>query len=301
MQKTLLALFLGFLGLGLNAQNKAGHLDNTLFWKVSGNGLTKPSYLFGTMHMICADDIGVSPQLSKAIGETESVYLELDMDNTMQIFGAVNQMSMKGDTSLSQLLSPSDYKKVKEYFESHVSMLPFNMLERFKPMLIQSMMMEQSGACDNVVIMENEIMKDAKKQGKEINGLETMKYQLSIFDSIPYRLQAQELVESLKDSSEADMSQMDEITKLYRSQQLEGMEKYTVEEAGGMTEFMDLLLYNRNRNWAEKLQQLMPEHPVVVAVGAGHLPGAKGLINLLRQRGYKVEPLKNDMIRAKTL
>ena len=64
--------------------------------------------------------------------------------------------------------------------------------------------------------------------------------------------------------------------------------------------FTDILLYDRNANWAKKLQDIMTDHPVVVAVGAGHLPGEKGVINLLRQLGYTVEPVKNDMIKKKT-
>ena len=68
----------------------------------------------------------------------------------------------------------------------------------------------------------------------------------------------------------------------------------------GIENFTDLLLYNRNRNWAEKLKILMNDKSLVVAVGAGHLPGEKGLINLLKKAGYKVEPVKNEMIRKKT-
>jgi uncharacterized protein YbaP (TraB family) len=64
-------------------------------------------------------------------------------------------------------------------------------------------------------------------------------------------------------------------------------------------EFTDILLYDRNANWSKKLQELMPKNSLVVAVGAGHLPGTKGVLNLLREAGYKVEPVKNDMIKKK--
>ena len=67
-----------------------------------------------------------------------------------------------------------------------------------------------------------------------------------------------------------------------------------------MEKYADLLLYNRNRNWVKKLETLLPMEKLVIAVGAGHLPGDKGLINLLRKAGYKVEPVRNDMIRTKT-
>jgi len=65
-------------------------------------------------------------------------------------------------------------------------------------------------------------------------------------------------------------------------------------------EFTDILLYDRNANWSKKLQELMPGNGLVIAVGAGHLPGVKGVLNLLRQAGYTVEPVKNEMIKKKT-
>jgi uncharacterized protein YbaP (TraB family) len=58
-------------------------------------------------------------------------------------------------------------------------------------------------------------------------------------------------------------------------------------------------LYDRNANWAKKLENLLPEKGLVIAVGAGHLPGKKGVINLLREAGYKVEPVRNDMSKKK--
>ena len=67
----------------------------------------------------------------------------------------------------------------------------------------------------------------------------------------------------------------------------------------GIQNFTDLLLYNRNADWANKLAGLMPGNSLVVAVGAGHLPGEKGVLNLLRKAGYRVDPVKNDMIKKK--
>ncbi|MEI2823911.1 MAG: TraB/GumN family protein [Chitinophagaceae bacterium] len=79
-------------------------IENSLLWKISGNGLTKPSYLFGTMHMLCAEDAMLSNNLKKAIAECDEVYLEVDMDNMMEMFGALGKMKMRGDTTLEDLL-----------------------------------------------------------------------------------------------------------------------------------------------------------------------------------------------------
>lgn len=275
--------------------------QNTLLWRISGNNLTRPSYLFGTMHMICANDIGVSDSLEKAIRNADHVYLELDMDDMFQMLGAMSHMSMRGDTTLSDLLTPAEYKKVKAYFEEHSGMIPFSMMEKFKPLLIESMVMEQTPMCDNMVVMESLIMEVAKQNNKEIKGLETMDYQLSIFDSIPYSLQARQLLKMVEGADKgSDEKELKEITDAYRKQELNKMDDLTKKEDMGIGNFTDLLLYNRNANWAKKLQGLMAKNALVIAVGAGHLPGEKGVISLLRKAGYTVEPVKNEMIKKKT-
>ncbi|HWJ90603.1 MAG TPA: TraB/GumN family protein [Flavisolibacter sp.] len=172
----------------------SGPGNNTLLWRITGRNLEKPSYLFGTMHMICANDIELSDSLRNAIKNSDKVYLELDMDDMFQMLGAMSHMTMRDDTTLADLLSRDEYKKVKDYFEDHSGLMPFAMLEKFKPLLIESMVMEQSAGCENMIVMEQLVMQEAKEHGKEIKGLETMDYQLSIFDSIPYQLQARQLV-----------------------------------------------------------------------------------------------------------
>jgi len=284
------------------AQNTSPGLDtNTLLWRVTGKNLSKPTYIFGTMHMICASDIELSDSLKKAIRNSDNVYLELDMDNMWEMFGAMMNMNMKGDTTLSDLLSPEDYKKVKDFFKEHSTMVPFAFMEKFKPMLVGSLIMEQAAPCDNMVVMEKLVMDEANKSNVDVKGLETFKYQLGIFDKIPYKLQAQQLVKMVDDADSGKGNEVNDIkilTDAYRNQELTKLDELTKEDPtiGG---FADILLYDRNANWVKKLQQLMPGNSLVIAVGAGHLPGKKGVLNLLREAGYKVEPVKNEMIKKK--
>jgi uncharacterized protein YbaP (TraB family) len=303
MKKSFWLTLLATTGIvvGSFAQTSSNLGANTLLWKISGNNLSKPSYVFGTMHMICANDIELSDSLKNAIANSDNVYLELDMDDMWQMMSAMMHMNMKGDTTLSDLLSADDYKKVKEYFQKQSSLIPFKLMERYKPLLIESMVMEQSTACDNMIVIEQLVMEEAKKNGKEIKGLETFDYQLGIFDKIPYKLQAQQLVKMVNEAKEGDSKDENEIkvlTDAYRRQEINKMDELTKDDPsiGGFT---DILLYDRNAAWAKKLQELMPGNSLVIAVGAGHLPGEKGVLNLLRKAGYKVEPVKNEMIRKK--
>lgn len=308
MKKSLwLTFLLASVGLGACSQKtktKESVSDNTLLWRISGKDLSKPSYLFGTMHMLCADDIVLSDSLKKAIEGSDNVYLELEMDNLFEMMGAMQHMNMKGDTTLMDLLSKEEYKKVKLYFEENSAMLPFSMLQSFKPMLAASLIAEQqtkNTSCDKMVAMEQLIMQEAKVSDKKIKGLETMNFQLAIFDKIPYKLQAKQLYQMITQADDtADGNEMIALTNAYRNQKLEVLEEMTKKEDMGIKNFTELLLYSRNEAWTKKLQEILPGKSLVVAVGAGHLPGKRGVISLLRLAGYKVEPVQNDMIKKKS-
>ncbi|MFL5789463.1 MAG: TraB/GumN family protein [Flavisolibacter sp.] len=299
MRTFLIYLFNSIVLLTAGQKSSEPVSSNTLLWRITGKDLAKPSYLFGTMHMLCAEDIQLSDSLKSAISKADKVYLELDMDNLFEMMGAMSHMAMRNDTTLADLLSESDYKKVKDYFKEHSSLIPFSMIETYKPLLAASTIMEQSIKCEHMVAMEELIMNEAKQNDKEIKGLETMNYQLSIFDSIPYKLQAKQLLGIIENGNKDDDKEMADLTNAYRNQQLTKMEDLTKKDKT-MMGFSDILLYNRNANWANKLKSLLPKSSLVIAVGAGHLPGEKGVINLLRKAGYKVEPVKNDMTKKRT-
>ena len=277
---------------------QSANKENTLLWRVSGKDLKSPSYLFGTIHMICGDDVIVSDSLKMAIEHADKVYLELDMDNMFELMSVMNKMKMRGDTTLAQLLTPEEYEKVKSFFSTNKGMIPFSMLETYKPMLAASTLMQSSVDCSRPKAMEQLVMKEAKRVGVGIKGLETMAFQMSIFDSIPYSVQAKQLLSYVENyGNKDDNKEFEELTKAYRNQDLKKLEQLTEKEDGGIEKFTEIMLYKRNEDWAHKLSEIMPVGSVVVAVGAGHLPGERGIINLLRKAGYKVEPIENKMIK----
>ena len=279
---------------GFGQSGKQRPLEKSLLWEISGNGLTKPSYLYGTIHMICKDDAALGDSLVAAIEKSDRVYFEVDMDNMMEMFSAFKDFKMRNDTTLADLLSKEDYEKVKEYMESKSTILPFSQLETYKPMLASSLLMESGIGCEESVAMEQLILEVAKRNKKRVEGLETMSYQASIFDSIPYKLQAEQLLKYVNDGgskSEAD-KQFEEMVEAYKEQDIEKLGKFVAADDGGLGNYEDILIYHRNRNWVEKLKTIMRERSLTIAVGAGHLAGEKGVIKLLRKEGYTVRPVK---------
>jgi uncharacterized protein YbaP (TraB family) len=132
----------------------------------------------------------------------------------------------------------------------------------------------------------------SKENKKEIKGLETMQFQASVFDSIPYEWQAKELLKNI-DSFSVYKKEFDDMLSSYKDQRLDSMQTMLSQSEFGAGEYEDLLLNDRNKNWVAQLNTIMKKESVFVAVGAGHLIGEMGLINLLRKAGYKVEPLEN--------
>ncbi len=295
---------------------KAADLLQTksLLWRVSGNGLKTPSYVYGTIHMIPRDSFFLTDATKRVLGESKRITFEInmkDMSNPLKLLGLMSKMNMKGGKKLSDLLSKEDYALVKEALGKRG--MPMAMLERMKPMFLSSMI--ETGEGDDaqmggitmsptdddkpkskMTAYEMELMQIADKQKKEMAGLETMEFQMSIFDSIPYQAQAQMLVDAVKKKSEGS-DEFAKMVQLYRTQDVQQMAKMSVQDdpnpadKNEMSQYENLLLNNRNRTWIPKMGKMMSEKPTFFAVGAGHLGGEKGVLRLLQLAGYKVEPL----------
>lgn len=282
----------------MSAQTTASHAptakENSLLWEISGKNLKQPSYLFGTIHMIGKKDFILTDVTKNSLYKTQRVTFEINMEE-MSDFSVLMPLMMKAfmadGTTLRDLLSEDDYKVVKAHFEEIG--LPLMMLERIKPMFLSAMGsgdMAEMQTSGETVSYEVELMKIAKDQKKEIAGLETAEFQMSMFDSIPYETQAQMLVESIKSGGEGD-DQFNQMVELYKNQDLIGLQQM-LDGDSETKQYEDLLLVQRNKNWIPVMAKMMTDRPTFFAVGAGHLAGEKGVIALLRAEGYSVKALK---------
>ena len=269
--------------------------ENSLLWEISGKGLEQPSYLFGTIHLIGKEDFILTDITKASFTKTKRVTFEIDMEDMTDISVLMPLMMkafMSDGSTLRTLLSEEDYVLVKKHFEEIG--LPMMMMERIKPMFLSAMaegdMNALQGEDGGSVSYEMELMKMAQAQEKEIEGLETMDFQMSIFDSIPYQTQAQMLVESIKGAT-AQNNEMNKMVELYKNQDLDGLQKM-MESSEEVAQFNDILLVQRNKNWIPVIAKQMAEQPTFFAVGAGHLGGEMGVIALLRAEGYTVKPLR---------
>ncbi|MFK7935270.1 MAG: TraB/GumN family protein [Saprospiraceae bacterium] len=270
-------------------------LEKALLWKISGKELTQPSYLFGTIHMIGKEDFSLSDVTKESFAKTERVTFEIDMADMNDMSKQMSMMMkafMEGGKTLKQLLSEEDYKLVSDYFNKMG--MPMMFLERIKPMFLSALtatdMSPTAMQSGEVVSYEMELMKMAQAKEKETGGLETMEFQMSMFDSIPYEAQAAMLVDGLKNQDSGN-EQFAEMVKLYKAQDINAMHKMIDSDESGVGDYEELLLVNRNLNWIPIMEKMMEEKPTFFAVGAGHLGGDKGVVTLLVAAGYDVKPL----------
>ncbi len=265
----------------------------SLIWEISGKELATPSYLFGTIHIIDGDDFFLPKGTLSAFDVSDKIVFEIDMadmNDPMKLMPMMQKAFMAGDTTLEDLLSVDEYAMVKEHFSKMG--LPIFFLERIKPMFLTVFATGDFDPEDlksgKVKSYEMEFASMAEDASKETAGLETIEYQIGIFDAVPYSDQAAMLLDAIN-SSDTEGDQFQELVEMYKQQDIEGL--YNMMKGDETVEaYEDELLINRNKNWIPLMADLMSVGPTFFAVGAGHLGGPMGVVNLLREEGYAVVP-----------
>ncbi|MBC8111358.1 MAG: TraB/GumN family protein, partial [Verrucomicrobia bacterium] len=265
--------------------------EKALLWEISGNGLKKPSYLYGTIHLACPQDLKTSQTFTEKFNSTQQLYLEIDLDDSTKLMAAsMKGMMMKDGNTMKKLLSEADYKKAATFFkEKAPSGYTLDMMGFVKPLMLSSMMLQGMVDCQ-MASWEGNLITLAKKQKMEVLGLEAIEDQFAVFDKIPYTQQAAMFMEYVNDF-EKSKKQFTQMQELYRQQDIEGLYQTISTGSADYAKFQDVLLDNRNQNWIPVIEKAVEVKPTFFAVGAGHLGGKKGVINLLRKAGYKLKPI----------
>ncbi len=278
----LVILFLSFSGIG-KAQEK-----QSLLWSISGNGLAQDSYLFGTIHLICKDDFIMDDRILGAFEKSSQLILELDMDDP-ELEAKAQQLSINPEMANISDQIDETYRDDLDQFliESYGAGLA--QLGILKPFVLSSMVTVKQMPCGDAESYEMYFTKLAQEEEKEVLGLETMEFQMGVFDQIPMDYQLEELGKMVV--SNEGKEEFKQMVAAYRSENLDELLK-VMKGNEMMDTYQKLLLDDRNMNWVEGMKNHMNMMPTFFAVGSGHLPGEKGMINLLREAGYKVEPIQ---------
>lgn len=282
--KKLFFMALGFLFGISSAQTN----EKSLLWKISGNGLKHHSYLYGTIHVTC--DATLPEKVKNALDKTDQLCLELDMDDTNMQTEMMSGMMMKNGVTMQSLASKEDFEIVDAFLTKNLG-FSAKMLNTLKPFMVSAMLYPKMISCE-MQSVEGELMKFAKEQKEETIGLETVTEQLNVFDAIPYQDQMNELVKTAKSDLDKDRNELNKMLELYKTEDVEAMYTFTQQSENVLTsQFDDELLNSRNQNWIARISKIASEKATFFGVGAAHLGGEKGVINLLRKYGFTVEPV----------
>lgn len=258
-----------------------------LLWQVSRPGLEKPSYVVGTVHSRDARAFTQVPQLLAILQGLDAMAGELDLTEGTATNGlSVQSFLMPGGMDLADLLSPGKYKRVHKAIQAELGPLAL-MAGRMKPFFVAALLGESAMQADSTLMLDQYLQEQAKALGKEVLGLETWAEQLAAVDRIPVQEQADLLYEQVRNGRSGQ--DMDRLMAAYVAQDLTALEALVSQDRSA-PDMQRELLTDRNATMAVRMDSLMlGGRTFLFAFGAAHLPGEAGVLELLRQRGYRLE------------
>lgn len=267
--------------------------DKTLLWRISGKSMPRPSYLYGTIHLKTRKLFNFPDSLYTALDNTEVFALEINPDSlngslTEYLEKVINKKDTKKkkkEKKLSEILTPSELRTLRENLPKDSDIDPEELTVKQAIFMKDRLARHRERKDDMATFVDAYLYRIARDKGKYIAGLERMEDQLSLLEDTVLDHVDPKKVASYFDGS---MSVEDRMVQLYMDKDLDGLQRVT----GMMSEEQeDAMLNVRNKTMLRSMDSILQHHSLFAAVGALHLPGGKGLISLLRQKGYKVDPV----------
>lgn len=266
---------------------------NSLSWKITGKKCNSPSYLYGTMHVQDERVFQFKTSVQEAFDNADVLALELNMDSVNPLT-LMQELIMDSNKVLSDFYTSEQYDSIATFFKDSLG-LNVELFEHLAPFFLEQMISSKDLQENKEDALDMYFFKTAKKNGKKIVGLETMEEQINTLKSIPLNTQAKSLLNAVRNQGTEDNFDMKKIMKWYTDGNLDSLatitDIYFAEDKKEQKEFNDNFLDSRNKTMVKRMIQYLKNGNAFIAVGAAHLPGENGIIELLRRKGYTVEPL----------
>jgi hypothetical protein len=294
LKKIVLPLVMIFVllmpGSALCAQRQSG---KSCLFKVTSRGGTV--YLLGSIHFMKESNYPLRETIERVFRASSNVVFEVnmaDMDSPDTQVLMLSKSIFNDGNTLENNLSPAVYRRLGE--KAGEFGLDMEMFSRFKPwsvaMTLIGLKLNQLGF-DPAMGVDRYFYAKALASGKRTFGLETMAYQIGLFDSLSMREQEM-LVRQTLDDFDTMESEMGEMLLSWTNGDVGHLESMLLENFGDYPGLYEKFLVRRNRNWLSRIEVFLnQERDWFVVIGAGHLLGPDGLVNLLRRKGYTVEQM----------
>lgn len=278
--KQIVILLVSLFSFEVAGQN---HLESTLLWRISGNGLRKPSYLYGTMHLRDKRVFNFADSVLMKFDECEAFSLEIDLDS------AVREMIMaqynNNEFKLKNYLGREEYEKLRNDLASEAG-INSEKLKNQNPFLLRNFISALGKSKEDMpTFLDAYLYNLARENGKQIMPLENVSDQVSLLDKLPKNYVGEAVKNQLGFSERDDLIRFIES---YTSGNLTKLDEYSHRLSDTV---YNVLFTKRNYNMCKRIEGFLPLHNTFIIVGAGHLPGTTGLITLLRKKGYTISPI----------
>lgn len=265
------------------------HAQNPIIWEVSGNGITEPSYLMGTLKFTGEKEFFISPQVTHLLRKCKVFAIEDEVDHHAQheLNSAIH--FPKGE-SLSTALTASQYQKVKAFFATEFGVNGASFEKKYahiKPLPL-SIIMTRLSLGEKVKYYDIELLTIAKKQNLTAYSLEPVEREAKALNKFSVPEQVDALLHSVEHFEEQKL-QFRSLMADYREGKAEKIFEYTLHPLEDNPAFVEEFYFVRNEEWLPKIEKMIQDSPAFLALGISHLEGERGIIRLLENKGYKLK------------
>ena len=280
-----------------------------LLWKISGNGLQKPSYIIGTYHLAPVSFTDSIKGLKEALEASEQVYGEIVMADMMKpenMTKMQSAMMLPEGQTIDKLYTEEEMARINTMLKSIMGVDMTNpmvaqQLGKITPQALQTqlavlMYLKKHTGFDPNQTFDGYFQQEATAKGKPVGALETIDFQIeTLYKGMSMERQKQLLL-CLADNMEFNEELTENVVNAFFSQDLDGIEEAMNAKLNntcdGTPEEKEILIYKRNDNWIKQMPEIMKQKATLFAVGAGHLLGERGVLAQLKKAGYTVEGVK---------
>jgi uncharacterized protein len=266
--------------------------ESSILWEITGNGITKPSYLFGSLKFIGEKEFFLPKEATEKIKQSVIFAIEDEVDHHAQ--HELNKVLHfpKGE-SLSTHLSAEDYNKVVNFFESEFKISKKQFEAKYAKLipLAISISMTRLSLGEKVKFYDIELLKFAKSNKVKSYSLESVDREAKALTSFSIEDQTAALLHTVN-NFEKQKTEFQKLMEDYPQGKLEEIFEYTLHPLENNQDFINTFFYQRNKEWMPKIEKMISENVAFISVGVSHLEGDGGLLNLFKEKGYTLTPIK---------
>jgi uncharacterized protein len=282
-------LELGFLLAGLTGELRAQ--EKSFLWRVNSD--QNRLYILGSIHLLKKETYPLKKSIEDAFEQTKKLVLEIDLSsaNSQKIQQLMLQKSISADgTMLHQSVSEETYQAVAK--RAKELDIDIRVLSPFKPWVIAMMMaaikLQQLGFEPSLGV-DRHLAERARQTDKPTAGLETAEFQLDLFDRFSAKEQELLLRQSMDEMDHVERN-VTAIVQAWKSGDVGAVERHLLVGMRDYPEIHRKVIDDRNQRWLPQIENLLSRgENALIVVGAAHLVGKNGIIELLKDRGYRVE------------